>query len=90
MVPPALLRPLRARVVGSKSMLQEEGHCVMLDGRCWSSCVDPREGEEDLMARTYFPLTTPSQRRLLFETWQATGDVEQACRVAHVGRRTFY
>jgi transposase len=42
------------------------------------------------MARTYFPLTTPSQRRLLFETWQATGDVEHACRVAHVGRRTFY
>lgn len=42
------------------------------------------------MARTYFPLTTPSQRRLLFETWQATGDVEQACRTAHVGRRTFY
>lgn len=42
------------------------------------------------MARTQFPLTTPSQRRLLFETWQATGDVEQACRVAHVGRRTFY
>ena len=42
------------------------------------------------MARTYFPLTTPSQRRLLFETWQATGNVAQACRVAHVGRRTFY
>ena len=42
------------------------------------------------MARTYFPLTTPSQRRLLFETWQATGNIEQACRVAHVGRRTFY
>ena len=42
------------------------------------------------MARTHFPRTTPSQRRLLFETWQATGDVEQACRVAHVGRRTFY
>lgn len=42
------------------------------------------------MARTYFPLTTPPQRRLLFETWQATGDVERACRVAHVGRRTFY
>ena len=42
------------------------------------------------MARTYFPLTTPSQRRLLFETWQATGDVDHACRVAHVGRRTFY
>ena len=42
------------------------------------------------MARTYFPLTTPSQRRLLFETWQATEDVEWACCVAHVGRRTFY
>jgi len=42
------------------------------------------------MARTYFPLTTPSQRRLLFETWEATGDVGAACRVAHVGRRTFY
>ena len=41
------------------------------------------------MARTYFPLATPSQRRLLFETWQATGDVDHACRVAHVGRRTF-
>jgi hypothetical protein len=42
------------------------------------------------MARTYFPFTTPSQRRLLFETWEATGDVAQAGRVAHVGRRTFY
>jgi hypothetical protein len=26
----------------------------------------------------------------LFETWEATGDVDHACRVAHVGRRTFY
>jgi transposase len=26
----------------------------------------------------------------LFETWQATGDVAQACRRAHVGERTFY
>jgi Homeodomain-like domain len=42
------------------------------------------------MVRTHFPCTTPSQRRLLFETWQATEDVERACRVAHVGRRTFY
>jgi hypothetical protein len=41
------------------------------------------------MTRTYFPLTTASQRRLLFETWQATGDVAHACAVAHVGRRTF-
>jgi len=42
------------------------------------------------MARTHFPHTTPSQRRLLFATWEATGDVEEACRVAHMGRRTFY
>ncbi len=39
---------------------------------------------------THFPRTTPSQRRLLFETWQATGNISQACRVAHVGRQTFY
>jgi transposase len=40
--------------------------------------------------RIHFPLTTAQQRRLLFETWQATGDVELACRTAHVSRRTFY
>ena len=40
--------------------------------------------------RIHFPLTTAQQRRLLFETWQATGDVALACRMAHVGRRTFY
>jgi homeodomain-containing protein len=40
--------------------------------------------------RIHFPLTTAQQRRLLFETWLATGDVELACRTAHVGRRTFY
>jgi hypothetical protein len=40
--------------------------------------------------RIHFPLTTAQQRRLLFETWQATGDVDLACRTAHVGRRTFY
>jgi Homeodomain-like domain len=42
------------------------------------------------MTRTHFPRTTPSQRRLLFETWEATGNVDDACRAAHVGRRTFY
>ncbi len=42
------------------------------------------------MPRTHFPQTTASQRRLLFEAWEATGNVEEACRVAHVGRRTFY
>jgi len=40
--------------------------------------------------RVHFRSTTPTQRRLLFETWQATGDVEAACAAAHVGRRTFY
>jgi len=40
--------------------------------------------------RPYFPPTTASQRRFLFETWEATGDVDLACRRAHVGRRTFY
>ena len=40
--------------------------------------------------RIHFPLTTAQQRRLLFETWQATGDVNLACRTAHVGRSTFY
>jgi len=40
--------------------------------------------------RIHFPLTTASQRRLLFETWQASGNVTLACRTAHVGRRTFY
>jgi transposase len=38
----------------------------------------------------HFPLTTAQQRRLLFETWEATGDVDLACRTAHVGRSTFY
>jgi transposase len=40
--------------------------------------------------RIHFPLTTAQQRRLLFETWEATGDVDLACHTAHVGRRTFY
>lgn len=40
--------------------------------------------------RTYFPPTTPQQRQLLFETWQATGSVIGACGKAHVGRGTFY
>ena len=29
--------------------------------------------------RIHFPLMTAQQRRLLFETWEATGDVMQAC-----------
>ena len=40
--------------------------------------------------RTHFPRTTASQRKLLFQTWQATGDVELACRKAHVSEGTYY
>lgn len=40
--------------------------------------------------RTYFPPTTPQQRKLLFETWKVTGSVTAACQKAHVGRGTFY
>jgi transposase len=40
--------------------------------------------------RTYYRYTTAQQRRLLFETWEATGSVTEACRKAHVGRGTFY
>jgi transposase len=38
----------------------------------------------------HFPMTTAQQRRLLFTTWEATGDVALACRTAHMGRATFY
>ena len=40
--------------------------------------------------RIYFRRTTPAQRQLLFESWQATGNISQACTVAHVCRQTFY
>ena len=40
--------------------------------------------------RIHFPQTTAQQRKLLFETWEATGNVTLACRKAHVGRGTFY
>lgn len=42
------------------------------------------------LKRIHFPMTTAAQRRRLFETWEATGDVALACRTAHVGRATFY
>jgi transposase len=40
--------------------------------------------------RTYFGFSTPQQRRLLFETWEETGSVTQACRKARVSRGLFY
>jgi transposase len=39
---------------------------------------------------TYFGYSTPQQRKLLFETWQQTGSVEQACRKARVSQGLFY
>lgn len=38
----------------------------------------------------YFRPTTAQQRRLLFESWEESGNVSEACRKAHVSRRTFY
>lgn len=40
--------------------------------------------------RVHFPETTAQQRKLLFETWEESGNVTAACRKAHVGRGTFY
>lgn len=40
--------------------------------------------------RTYFPPTTPQQRKLLFEIWEQGKSVTEACQIAHVGRSTFY
>jgi transposase len=35
-------------------------------------------------------LTTPQQRKLLFETWEQTHSIPEACQKAHVGIGTFY
>jgi len=40
--------------------------------------------------RIYFGFSTPQQRKLLFETWEATGSIAQACQKARLSRRTFY
>ncbi len=40
--------------------------------------------------KTYFRFSTPQQRKLLFETWEATGSVTRACRKARLSRGTFY
>ena len=39
---------------------------------------------------TYFRFTTAQQRKLLFETWERTGSVEEACHKARVSLRLFY
>jgi transposase len=46
--------------------------------------------QSDTSKRTHFPLTTFSQRKLLFKTWEDSGCVKIACRTAHVSERTFY
>lgn len=38
----------------------------------------------------YYPPTTASQRRVLFEAWEETHDVDAACQRAHTSRSTFY
>src|SRR5712692_4610130 len=40
--------------------------------------------------RTHYPHTTPDQRRLLFQSWEATNNITEACKRAHVARQTFY
>jgi transposase len=40
--------------------------------------------------RTYFGFSTPQQRKLLFETWETTGSVTEACHNARVSRGLFY
>lgn len=40
--------------------------------------------------RTYFGFSTPQQRKLLFETWEATGNVTKACQKARLSRGLFY
>jgi transposase len=40
--------------------------------------------------RTYFGFSTPQQRKLLFETWEATGNVTKACQAARLSRSLYY
>ena len=40
--------------------------------------------------RVYYPRTTYSQRRLLFQVWEEEQDVAEACRQARIGESTFY
>lgn len=48
----------------------------------YHNCMDKK--------RTYYGYTTFQQRQLLFETWEATGNVTYACKKAKVSRGTFY
>lgn len=41
-------------------------------------------------SKIYFRPTTAQQRRLLFQIWERTNDIDKACQQARVSRRTFY
>lgn len=40
--------------------------------------------------RMHYPRTTPSQRKVLFQKWEETGEIAAACREARVSEGTFY
>ena len=40
--------------------------------------------------RIHYPETTVQQRKLLFETRGSGSSIAEACRIAHVGRGTYY
>ena len=40
--------------------------------------------------RVHYPRTTPSQRKVLFQTWEETEDIATACREARVSEGAFY
>ncbi len=46
--------------------------------------------KETTKSRPYFRESTAAQRRLLFETWEQTGDIVSACSTVHLSRGTFY
>ena len=63
----------------------------MHSASCAKACYSVGMNEEQPKSkRPYFRPTTPDQRRLLFETYERTGDIDAACGAAHMARRTFY
>jgi len=40
--------------------------------------------------RNSYERTTGEQRKLLFESWEQSGNITAACKTAQVGRNTFY
>jgi hypothetical protein len=42
------------------------------------------------LKRTYYGFSTSQQRKLLFETWETTGSITQACQKSRLSRRLFY